>query len=147
MSESPFEHRLKGFGYSPGKFVVRCKDCRALNEMVEKGSERCFDCALKAWQAHQAPAPAERQEMIVAAACQWEGLTFSLPKPARHGQVLHSMEAAHMPDYALSGCCQGFLTSEGRFVNRVQGRQIAWIADQKPKSTGGDRDLYSEDLW
>ena len=86
-------------------------------------------------------------ERIVAAACQWEGLTFSLPQPARHGQVLHSMEVAHLPDYAIHGCCQGFVTSTGRFVNRVQARQIAYIAGQNPGETGGQRDLYSEDLW
>ena len=85
-------------------------------------------------------------ERIVAAAIQWEGVTFSLPKPARHGQVLHSLEPI-LPDYAITHCCQGFLTSEGRFVNRVQARQLAHMAGQEPGETGGQRDLYSEDLW
>jgi len=86
------------------------------------------------------------KESIVAAAIQWEGVTFSLPKPARHGQVLHSLEDI-LSDYALTCCCQGFLTSEGRFVNRVQAQHIAWIAGQEPKTTVSERDLYSEDLW
>jgi len=86
-------------------------------------------------------------ETIVAAACQVEGLTFSLPKPARHGQVLHSMQNAHLPQYAITSCCQGFLTSEGRFVNRVQGRQLAIMAGQNPKTSGNTIDLFSEDLW
>ena len=86
-------------------------------------------------------------ESIVAAAVQFEGITFSLPKPARHGQVLHAMDAAMLGTDPVTSCCQGFLTSEGRFVNRVQGRQIEHIAGQKPKTTGNDRDLFSEDLW
>lgn len=86
------------------------------------------------------------RETIVAAAIQYEGVTISLPKPARHAQVMHSCEA-FMKDMQIGASCQGFLTSEGRFVNRVQARHIAFIAGQEPKSTGGDRDLYSEDLW
>lgn len=87
-------------------------------------------------------------ESIIAAAVQWEGVTFSLPKPARHGQVLHSLESGQIIDRKLIPyVCQGFLTSEGRFVNRVQARHIAYRAGQNPKTTGSDRDLYSEDLW
>lgn len=86
------------------------------------------------------------KERIIAAAIQWEGVTISLPKPARHGQVLHCAEQ-FLPNGAPAWACQGFLTSKGRFVNRVQARQIAYIAGQNPKETGGCRDLYSEDLW
>lgn len=85
-------------------------------------------------------------ESIVAAAIQWDGVTISLPKPARHGQILHCAEQ-FLPSYALHHCSQGFLTSEGRYVNRVQARQIAFMAGQDPGETGGQRDLYSEDLW
>ena len=85
-------------------------------------------------------------ERIVAAAIQIEGVTLSLPKPARHGQVMHSAEIMAVP-YMVNAACQGFLTSEGRFVNRVQARQIAYMAGQEPKSTDGDKELFSEDLW
>ena len=85
------------------------------------------------------------KERIIAAAIQWEGVTISLPKPARHGQVLHCAEQFLKTNVHYA--CQGFLTSKGRFVNRVQARQIAYVAGQEPKETGGDRDLYSEDLW
>lgn len=91
-------------------------------------------------------APVEPVECITAAAIQWDGVTYSLPKPARHGQVLHSVEdvlGAEKSAFAT----QGFLTSEGRFVNRVQALQIAHRANQIIKKTGGDRDLYSEDVW
>lgn len=85
-------------------------------------------------------------ERIVAAAIQYEGVTFSLPRPARHAQVMHSMDML-MTFEQMASACQGFLTSEGRFVNRVQARQIAFISGQDPKTTGNDRDLFSEDLW
>lgn len=64
-------------------------------------------------------------ETIVAAAIQIEGVT----------------------QYAISGATQGFLTSTGRFVNRVMARHIAHRANQNPRNTGGDVDLLSEDLW
>lgn len=86
------------------------------------------------------------EERIVAAAMQYEGLTISLPQPARHAQVMHSAEAFMSVDQ-IAYACQGFLTSTGRFVNRVQARQIAYVAGQNPKTTGNDRDLFSEDLW
>lgn len=89
------------------------------------------------------------QERIVAAAVQIEGVTFSLPRPARHGQVLHSMEGL-VPDHMIYGATQGFLTSDGRFVNRVMAKHIAHRAEQpqlRPESERHQRDLFSEDLW
>lgn len=89
-------------------------------------------------------------ERIIAAAIQVEGVTISLPLPARHGQVLHAAEAMGLPSYAYNSACQGFLTSEGRFVNRVQAKQIAHMAGQpqlRPEAERHGRDLFSEDLW
>ena len=88
-------------------------------------------------------------ETIVAAAIQHDGVTISLPKPARHGQVLHCAEQ-FLPEDCLAYACQGFLTSEGRFVNRVQAKHIAHIAGQeqkRPETEQHGRDLFSEDLW
>lgn len=87
--------------------------------------------------------PAPSTETIVSAAMQYEGVTISLPLPARHGQVMHSAESFMSLDQ-IAASCQGFLTSTGRFVNRVQARQIAYVAGQ---TTGSERDLFSEDLW
>lgn len=93
--------------------------------------------------------PAAPDEHIIAAAIQIEGVTLSLPRPARHAQVLHSATNMHLPDYAVTGACQGFLTSTGRFVNRVQAKQIAHMAGQPQMRPESERtkDLYSEDLW
>lgn len=84
-------------------------------------------------------------ETIVAAAIQWEGLTYSLPRPARHAHVLWCAADSVGKKY-LSYVCQGFLTSDGRFVNRIQARHIAYMAGQNPKTTGNEQELFSEDL-
>lgn len=85
-------------------------------------------------------------ETIVAAAIQFDGVTISLPKPARHGQVLHAAEFLSQEE--LAHACQGFLTSEGRFVNRVQAKQIAHIAKQPiVREDLHGRDAFSEDFW
>lgn len=88
-------------------------------------------------------------ERIVAAAIQVEGVTVSLPLPALHGQVLHAALNMHLPDHMVTPACQGFLTSTGRFVNRVQAKQIAHMAGQPQLRPESERtkDLYSEDLW
>lgn len=42
---------------------------------------------------------------------------------------------------------QGFITNEGRFVNRKEAFQIALAAGQIDESAGVDRELFSEDLY
>jgi hypothetical protein len=94
------------------------------------------------------PDTSDARERIVAAAIQINGVTISLPMPARHHTVMHSMSMALIPDERLSAATQGFLTSDGRFVNRVLARDIAFRAGQQPGRTGGDSpELFSEDLW
>lgn len=87
------------------------------------------------------------QERIVAAAIQLAGVTISLPRPARHAQVLWCAMDMDLDHFAA---CQGFLTSEGRFVNRIQAKHIAHIAGQeqmRPDSERHATQLFSEDLW
>lgn len=87
-------------------------------------------------------------EKIVAAAVQIEGLTVSLPRPAGHGEVLALMsEGTPGYDPAQAGAMQGFLTSEGRFVSRVEALKIAHRAGQKFLSQPRPPNLFSEDLW
>lgn len=88
-------------------------------------------------------------ETIVAAAI-FHGATISLPPPARHHTILHSLSlvlrgsALNVPPQN-----QGFLTSAGRFVNRVEGFYIAERAGQIVTKSGnpGEPNLYSEDMW
>lgn len=81
-------------------------------------------------------------EMIVAAAIQSRGLTLSLPRPAGHGEVMAlSVEGNCRADV------QGFLTSEGRFVSRVEAMKIAHRARQTFREKPRSHELFSEDLW
>jgi len=88
------------------------------------------------------------QEKIVAAALLINGVTFSIPQPARHHTIMHSIDGLVDQEKVARGQ-QGFLTSHGRFVNRVFARDIAYRAGQDPKQTGGrnNPELFSEDLW
>lgn len=86
-------------------------------------------------------------ETIVAAAVQYDGITFSLPRPARHGQVLLCLQDI-LDDMQLAHACQGFLTSDGRFVNRVQAKHIAHRAGQKiVRDDPHPSEAFSEDFW
>ena len=51
-------------------------------------------------------------------------------------------------EFVKIGCVQGFLTSDKRFVDRIEGMKIAMNSGQilDIESIRGD-ELYSEDLW
>nr|WP_278388443.1 hypothetical protein [Brucella intermedia] len=86
-------------------------------------------------------------ERIVAVAV-YHGATISLPPPARHDTILKSMLfVMGFEDALVPHDKQGFLTSTGRFVNRVEGYHIAYRAKQLIANTAGRPELYSEDLW
>ena len=153
-------------GFAPGGYQCKCSGCRK-DFIGDKRAGECLECAIKGAQKLVAKLNDDiigmgeelgkadilitnPKESIVAAAIQVEGVTISLPLPARHGQVLHAAEAMQLPSHMLHAACQGFLTSEGRFVNRVQAKQIAHMAGQsqlRPQRERHDRDLFSEDLW
>ena len=82
---------------------------------------------------------------IVAAACQIGGLTFSMPAPARHHDVLWSMSACGIPRHPAE---QGFLDHRGVFVGRKAAMIVAnnWgqLADGEFDPDG---QLFSEHLW
>lgn len=42
---------------------------------------------------------------------------------------------------------QGFYTSKGRFVNRIEGMEIAYVAGQVDDETYKHKKLFSEDLY
>lgn len=83
---------------------------------------------------------------IVAAAI-FHGATISLPPPARHFTVLQTMSLVMGVDAVqVLPQNEGFLTSDGRFVNRVEGYYVAWRAGQL-KDSKPVPELFSEDLW
>jgi hypothetical protein len=100
------------------------------------------------FQADPVPPP---PETIVAAAIQKNGVVYSLDKPARHGDVIHDMIHTHGWPKPVPAGGQGFVTSYGRFVDRVEARKIAEKSRQ-PLRPGRTKfchstELFSEDLW
>lgn len=89
-------------------------------------------------------------ERIVAAALIKNGVVYSLPRPARHDSVIrHAHQALGLsedPMESLRDDGQGFVTSEGRYVDRVEGARIAISSGQVRKLKWPPL-LYSEDLW
>lgn len=83
-------------------------------------------------------------EKIVAVGIRHRGLFITLPAPARHGDVLK-------PLWDIDGVLvqpddQGFITSSGRWVGRIEAADIARFAGQVTKLIAPPR-LYSEDVW
>ena len=72
-----------------------------------------------------------------------DDVTYSLPKPNRHHNVIRMMMGEH-------GCRgdaeQGFLLEDGTFVRRKPAGRIAIKTGQIEKLNWGNQ-LYSEDLW
>ena len=88
-------------------------------------------------------------ETIVRAAICWNGAVYSLPKPARHHNVIRLMTEYELPFEAVSPQNQGFLTSFGDFVYRDEACIIARKSKQieEVKRTDPQDQLFSEDLW
>lgn len=87
-------------------------------------------------------------ERIVAAAVHRDGMTFTIPPPARHHTIVQMMlEKFGIPCDQSSE--QGFLTDAGEFVRRKPAAVIARNAGQIPeeKRTDPQDTLFSEDLW
>ena len=92
--------------------------------------------------------------MIVAAAIQINGVTLSIPKPARHAHILH--QSIYFVDDTLVKqgllSAQGFLTDTGLFLDSHEAMQHAiacnqpLLRDKNPSRYNG-HELYSEDLW
>ena len=86
-------------------------------------------------------------ETIIAAAIKTGPVNVALVlRPGRHKDVAEHLVKKGMKEPAEES--KGFVTSEGRFVDRVEGKQIAYEAQQIITREGLERDeLHSEDLW
>jgi hypothetical protein len=80
---------------------------------------------------------------IATAAVRRDGLIFSIPRPGRHHDIIPLAVQAGAKAPIRQGE-QGFLTSEGDFVDRRWAAQIAFQAGQIIELKAK---LYSEDLW
>lgn len=70
-----------------------------------------------------------------------------LPPPKRHHHVIRVLAARGFGPSAVIPSRQGFMTSEGRFVDRVEARRIAEAAGQLLRSKLPGNKLFSEDVW
>ncbi|RVH56225.1 DUF4031 domain-containing protein [Sinorhizobium meliloti] len=88
----------------------------------------------------------EKLDWIVSAAVRYHGVTFSVPRPGRHDDVLR-------PLYQLSAAAavngeEGFLTRTGHFLDRREAKRLAVETGQFRKSARPETDeLCTEDLW
>lgn len=100
---------------------------------------------------HWEPEVSEEQkttERRIVAAAIYFGAVISLPPPARHHTILQSMLfTMGIGDEKIAEYLQGFLTSDGQYVNRVEAFYIAHKAGQLKRNSSGRPELYSEDLW
>ena len=86
-------------------------------------------------------------EKIVSVAIKYKGEIYVQPRPCRHHHVIRAI--AEKNGVGVNGSdVQGFLSTTGRFVNRVEGLKIALAASQvlDPANIRAGR-LFSEDLW
>jgi hypothetical protein len=47
--DGPTAAQLRGYGYAPGNYMVRCRDCQAQERNLDKRALRCEPCATTAW--------------------------------------------------------------------------------------------------
>lgn len=74
-----------------------------------------------------------------------EGIVFCAQ---RHAYCLYSMIAIYGLYQSQAGKeVQGFLTNKNRFVDRMEAKQIAVLANQLIKGVSVKGQLYSEDLY
>jgi hypothetical protein len=76
-----------------------------------------------------------------------DGQVVSLPRPARHHDVIQHMTRQGFTPEAIARSEQGFTTDTLRFVRRKPALRIAWKADQLIKETAPAHGLFSEDVW
>lgn len=102
------------------------------------------------------PITAQMPEIVTTAALLVNGVIWTLPRPARHHILLHAWAHAHWvhdpvtntghPRKVPTDAVQGFMTSEGRFVDRKEAERIARACGQLKGPMLG-HELTSEDLW
>ena len=109
-------------------------------EHVSDGMEATAERFLLVAKAMSSPPP---RLWIAAAAINAGGLIASMPRPARHGDVLRSLHEMLEGRQVAPGV-QGFIANDGRFLDRVTAAMVAFEAGQLSELKG---ELFSEDLW
>jgi len=82
---------------------------------------------------------------IVAAAVRFNGLTISMPAPARHSDILRRLYDID-PSAAIE-CQQGFIDRDGDFLDRESAKTLVAVTGQQTIRATHATQLFSEDLW
>jgi hypothetical protein len=82
---------------------------------------------------------------IHAVAIRRQGVIYTLPRPARHHDVIAFMAGDCGMPTPITGE-QGFLTQIGEFVDRLRGAEIA-VSSGQVAELQWPPSLFSEDLW
>lgn len=82
---------------------------------------------------------------IERAAIRHDGRVYTFSLYGRHGDVIRKMALAGLKSVDMHE--QGFTTSDGDFVDRIEALKIANAAGQIKVKTGSPNILFTEDLW
>lgn len=75
------------------------------------------------------------------------GVIWAADPPHRHHHLINSMDDFHPTATQADTFDQGFVTSYGRYVDRVEAKRIAIKQQQLLPRAMKLRDLFSEDVW
>lgn len=94
---------------------------------------------------------ADNLKLVGVAIIDEHGEMFHLDAPARHGDLMPYIYNNHITDWDeakawIAQASQGFITKDGRFVDRMTGGVLACTTKQISKLAHPPQ-LYSEDLW
>jgi len=87
-----------------------------------------------------------RGRKVVSVALRKDDMIYSLPRPARHHDVIHKIYDV-IDRQVTSEYEQGFLDSEGMFMDRETAMVFAKKNNQIIRLPVMSETLYSEDLW
>lgn len=82
-----------------------------------------------------------------------EGVVWTLPRPARHPDVFVFAQEHGEPPWNVHHATQGFLASNGQFLDRKKACRIAWEAGQLRSLpifmsyVSSSQELFTEYLW
>jgi hypothetical protein len=87
--------------------------------------------------------------MITTAACKVGQLIITLPRPARHADIIRTFHNINRK-LLIPPSGQGFLDTRGEFLSREEAYKVAYRNKQiknMPDELVDNKQLFSEDLW
>lgn len=88
-------------------------------------------------------------EKIIGVSIKYGGQQFSLLRPNRHMHVYEYLISPKYPDIGTGdeNIIEGFITSELRFLDRVDGMELVKNNGQLTGDPFQEKELFSEDIW